>query len=91
MNCPAINGRVINGDTAFRHHLLEIARTQAVSQIPPDTQQDHRAIEMTAFEHCAPPDCVGGVSRTELLKGLQQIPVGLITAIQSHKSCGPRS
>jgi hypothetical protein len=37
-NCPAMNGRVINGYAALRHHLLEIASTETVSQILPDTQ-----------------------------------------------------
>jgi hypothetical protein len=71
MNGPAMNGRVVYVDATFRHHLLEIAQAQAVSKIPPDAQQDHRAVEMAAFEHCAPPECVGGVRRTKLLKGMQ--------------------
>src|SRR5690606_33779098 len=68
-----MNGRVINGDAALIHHLLKIPQAEIVSQIPPDAQQDHRAIEITAFEHQAPPERAGGVGRTELPEGLQQI------------------
>jgi hypothetical protein len=50
---------MINGDAMFRHHLLKIAQAQVVGQIPPDTQQDHRALEMTAFEQRAPPEFAG--------------------------------
>src|SRR5690606_11870148 len=71
-----MNGRVINGDAALIHHLLKIPQAEIVSQIPPDAQQDHRAIEMTAFEHQAPPERAGGVGRTELPEGLQQIRAG---------------
>lgn len=49
MSGQAINRPVINGDAAFRHHLLEIAKAPVVSQIPPDAQEDHRAIGMTAL------------------------------------------
>src|SRR5690606_10992429 len=72
---PAMDGGVVDGDAALRHHLLEIAQAQAVSEIPADAEQDQRAIEMAAFEHLAPPERAGGVRRTELPKSLQQIPL----------------
>src|SRR5690606_40393367 len=68
-----MDGGVVDGDAALRHHLLEIAQAQAVSEIPADAEQDQRAIEMAAFEHLAPPERAGGVRRTELPKSLQQI------------------
>ena len=51
VNGPAMNGCMINGDATFCHHLLEIVQAQAVSQVPPDAQQDHQAVEVAAFEH----------------------------------------
>jgi hypothetical protein len=47
----AMDGRVIDSDAALGHHLFEISQAQAVSEIPPHAQQDHRTIKMTAFEH----------------------------------------
>jgi hypothetical protein len=41
MDNPSVNSRMIDGDTAHGHHLLEIAKAQAVGEIPPDTEQDH--------------------------------------------------
>jgi hypothetical protein len=64
-----VNGRVINGDTALGHHLLQVA--QAVSQVPSDAQQDYRAVEMAAFEYDAPPEPARGVRRTQLPTALR--------------------
>jgi hypothetical protein len=58
---PAMDGGMVNGDASLGHHLLKIPQAEAVSQIPSHTQQDHRAIEMTAFEHHAPPELAGGI------------------------------
>jgi hypothetical protein len=38
---PAVNGGVIDGDAALRHHLFEISQAQVIGQVPPDAQQDH--------------------------------------------------
>jgi hypothetical protein len=46
-----VNGRVINEDAALGHHFFQISEAEAVGQILPHAQQDHRAIEVTAFEH----------------------------------------
>jgi hypothetical protein len=51
VNRPTMNGYVINRDAALSHHLLKIAQTETIGQIPPDAQKYHRAIKMTAFEH----------------------------------------
>jgi hypothetical protein len=46
-----MDSRVIDRDAALGHHLFQIAQAQIVSEIPPDAQQDHRAIKMTTLEH----------------------------------------
>ncbi|OYR08391.1 hypothetical protein CEV33_3282 [Brucella grignonensis] len=51
MQNPAVHRRMVHRDTAFRHHLLQIAQTKIVSQIPSNTQEDDGLIEMAAFEH----------------------------------------
>ncbi len=48
---PAMDRGMIDKDAALGHHLFHIPQAQAVSQIPSDAQQDHRAIEMPAPEH----------------------------------------
>jgi hypothetical protein len=48
---PAMDCGVVNGDAALGHHLLKIPQAQAVSQVPPDAQQDHGAIQVAALEH----------------------------------------
>jgi hypothetical protein len=40
VDSPAMDCGVVDGDASLGHHLLEIAQAQAVSQIPPDTEQD---------------------------------------------------
>jgi hypothetical protein len=45
-----MNGRVIDGDTPLRHHLLQVTETEIVGQIPPDTEQDHRSIKRPALK-----------------------------------------
>ncbi|MCC2654874.1 MAG: ltrA, partial [Microvirga sp.] len=61
-------------DAALRHHLLEISQAQVIGQVPADAQQDHRAIEVAAFEDLNLRNVAGDVDRTELLNGLRQIP-----------------
>lgn len=53
VHCPPMNGRVIDGDASFCHHLLQISEAEIVSEIPPDAEQDHRPIKMPAFERRA--------------------------------------
>ena len=65
---------VVNGDAALRHHLLEISQAQVIGQVPADAQQDHRAIEVAAFEDLNLRNFAVDVDRTELLNGLRQIP-----------------
>ena len=38
---PPMNGRVIGGNAPLGRHILEITKTEALSQIPSHTQQDH--------------------------------------------------
>ncbi len=48
---PALNGGVIHRHAPLGHHLFQVPQAQAVSEVPPDAQQDHRAIDVTAFEN----------------------------------------
>jgi hypothetical protein len=57
----SVDGRVIDRDTAFGHHLFQVPEAQAVSEIPPDAQQNYRAVEIAAFEHHKPPELAGGI------------------------------
>jgi hypothetical protein len=52
---------VIERDAPLSHHLLEVSQTEIIGEIPSDAEQDHRTIEMTAFEHYAPPELAGGI------------------------------
>jgi hypothetical protein len=72
MHSPAMDGRMVDGDAALSHHLFKVSEAQVIGQVPPDAQQDHRAIEMAAFEHHKPPELAGGMNRTKLLMGLRQ-------------------
>src|SRR5947209_6461599 len=47
---PAQNGRMCEFDPALAHHIHQIARTQFVTQIPPDTQDDDLLVEMAPFK-----------------------------------------
>src|SRR5947199_10121984 len=47
---PAQNGRVREFDPALAHHIHQIARTQFVTEIPPDTQDDDLLVEMSPFK-----------------------------------------
>src|SRR4051794_36958958 len=47
---PAQNGRVREFDPALAHHIHQIARTQFVTEIPPDTQDDDLLVEMSTFK-----------------------------------------
>ena len=42
---------MIDAEATLGHHFFQIAQAEIVGQIPEDTQQDHRTVEMTAFEH----------------------------------------
>lgn len=72
MDHSAADGRVVDGDAALSHHLFQISEADAVGQIPPHAQRDHRAIKVAAFEHRATPELAGGISRTELPMDLRQ-------------------
>lgn len=45
---------VIDADAAFRHHLLQVAQAQSVSQVAALAKQEKRAVEMAAFEYKTP-------------------------------------
>jgi hypothetical protein len=80
-NNPAMHRRMVNGDTALGHHLLKIPQAQIVSQIPPDTEQDHGFVELPALEHCVLPHCgLNAVAET-----LKQ------NACDTSRIAGPRS
>jgi hypothetical protein len=81
VNRLAMDGGMVNGDASLGHQLLKIAQAEAVSQIPAHAEQDHRAIEMTAFEHDKPPELAGGTDSTMLLMGLRQF---LLSEFSSH-------
>jgi len=51
MQNPAVHRQVVYRDTAFRHHILQIAQAQIVSQVPSNTLEDDGLIEMAACEH----------------------------------------
>ena len=51
MDGPAMDRGVVDGDAALGHHLLKIPQAQAVSQVPPNTEQDDGTIKMPAVEH----------------------------------------
>jgi hypothetical protein len=42
---------MIEIDATFRHHFLQIAQAQIVSQVPPNTQKDDRLIKMATFKY----------------------------------------
>ena len=50
VNAPAANGRMIDPQAAFDHHLFEITKAEIVSEVSDYAQQDHRSVEMAAFE-----------------------------------------
>lgn len=50
---PAMDCRMVDADAALSHHLLQIPQAQTIGQIPANAQQDHRSVEMSAFEHAA--------------------------------------
>ncbi len=47
---PAVDGAMIDPESAFRHHLFHIAIAERVPQIPAHTQQDDLSLEMTPLE-----------------------------------------
>jgi hypothetical protein len=42
---------VIDRDAALGHHLFQVPQAQLISQVPPDTEQDHRPVKMPALKH----------------------------------------
>lgn len=42
---------MIDAQTAFGHHLLEITQAEIVSEVPTYAQQYHQSVEMVAFAH----------------------------------------
>jgi hypothetical protein len=55
MDCPAMDGRVVNGDAALRHHLLQVPEAETVGQIPAYAKQEYGLIEMPTLEHATTP------------------------------------
>src|SRR5207244_561918 len=47
---PAIDRRVIDVQTPFPHHFLEISVTKRVPQIPANAQEKNLGLKMTPFE-----------------------------------------
>jgi hypothetical protein len=47
---PPIDGRVIDVQPSFEHHLFEIAITERRAEIPADTQEHDLGLEMAPFE-----------------------------------------
>jgi hypothetical protein len=47
----SVNGRVIDLDAALSHQLFKVPQAEIVGQVPPDAEQDYRAIKMPALEH----------------------------------------
>jgi hypothetical protein len=39
VNCPAVDSSVVHLHASLGHHLLKVPQAQALSQIPPDTEQ----------------------------------------------------
>jgi hypothetical protein len=48
---PAADRCLVNGYVGLRHHLFQVSEAEIVGQIPPDTEQDHGAIETPTLEH----------------------------------------
>ena len=52
---PAVQRRVVDGDAAFAHHLLEVPVADAVAAVPAHAQEDHLAGKVPPLElaaHC---------------------------------------
>ncbi len=64
---------MIERDAALCYHLLKRSEAQVLGEIPPNAEQDHGSIEMTAFEDPKALELTEGIDRTELLDGLRQI------------------
>jgi hypothetical protein len=47
---PAIDSGMIHDHASFGHHPSKIAQAEAIGQVPPDAEQDDRAIKMPALE-----------------------------------------
>src|ERR1051326_2958053 len=47
---PTPDGHMVNGQTALRHHLLQIAIRQGVSQIPANAQENDHIFEVPSAE-----------------------------------------
>ena len=74
VNDPAVHGRMIDAQAAFGHHLFEITKAEIVSEVPAYAQQDHRSVELAAFEHRELP---------EILSPLCMIDIAITFAIKS--------
>ena len=55
VNDPAVDRRMIDTDAALGHHFLQIAKAQAVGQIPANAKQNDGLVEMAALEHLNSP------------------------------------
>jgi hypothetical protein len=51
---PPPDGRVIDHDAAFRHHLLELAVADGVFAVSADALQDNEGMEATELEAFIP-------------------------------------
>jgi hypothetical protein len=58
VNSPAVGGGMVDGDASLGHHLLKVPETEIIGQVPPDADQDDRAIKMPALEQLASPSAV---------------------------------
>jgi hypothetical protein len=55
VNSPAVDGGMVDGDASLGHHLLKVPETEIIGQVPPDADQEDRAIKLPALEQLASP------------------------------------
>ena len=51
---PSANRDVINAEVAFGHHLFQVPKAEAKSEIPTDTKHDDLGFKMASLEQCRP-------------------------------------
>src|SRR5260221_9727608 len=47
---PAVDGRMIDAESALSHHLFQVAVAQCIAQVPADAQENYLAFKGTPFE-----------------------------------------
>ncbi|RKT20821.1 hypothetical protein B0G69_4167 [Paraburkholderia sp. RAU2J] len=52
---PAVYRRMVHLETAFRHHLFQIAQAQRVRHVPPHAQQNHLQWVVQSLQHLGDP------------------------------------